>query len=147
MARRAVKVVIAATLMFLLVTPMAMAKLIDVKSGQGINSPGGPNPVDPTQPIAPNCAGTICIGGGATSGGGNGLFVQIGPENTPGRIGRVAASVGDGVHLLKIYEEQYIPGNPVHGVLETVNALTGCVLKFNKACTPNHDDAGLITIG
>jgi hypothetical protein len=128
--------------MLLVAAPMAMAA---VQSGPGVD--GGGNPPDPTQAIAPNCPiASVCLGAGGTSGGGTGAFVQIGHENTPRSVGRVSVSVGDSGHLVSIYEEQYLPGNPVHGILETVNALTGCVLKFNKTCTPNDDDAGLITI-
>jgi hypothetical protein len=127
-------------LMMLVAAPMAMAA---VQSGEGIN--GGGQPVDP-MPITPNCRFSACVGYGASRGGGTGAFVQVGNEDAAGSVGRVSVAVGDSGNLVSIYEEQYLPGDPVHGVLETVNRLSGCRLKANKKCTPNHDDAGLITI-
>ena len=112
-----------------------------------------PYPVDPTAGIAPLVdLDPLSAGLGTTSGGGIGVFAQVGDEERLGlSVGRVGAELlGDG-HLARLFIEDYTGGNSIANTGETVNEFFGCIegTPF-QGCDPTVDDpndASLTTIG
>lgn len=150
----------ALTLAAVLGTTSAASAQIVTEYGQGYDCPPPeptaapcPNPIDPTAGIAPAVAlDPLWAGLGATSGGGLGVFVQVGEENRLGpAVGRVGLeALGDG-HLARLFIEDYTGGNSIANAGETVNEFFGCIegTPF-QSCDPGVDDpndASLTTIG
>lgn len=110
-----------------------------------------PYPIDPTAGIDPLIeADPLWVGIGGTSGGGLGVFVQVGEEDRLGpALGRYSVSVGDEGHLLRVFAEDYTGGNSVANTGETINEFFGCLAGPDPDCDAsrdNPDDASRLTV-
>jgi hypothetical protein len=140
-------------------TSMAQAQLVN-EYGQGSDCPPPeptaapcPYPADPTVGIEPLVAlDPVWAGVGTSSGGGIGVFAQVGEEERLGfSLGRVGVDLLGAGHLARIYIEDFTGGNSIANTGETVNEFFGCIegTPF-MGCDPTMDDpndASLTTIG
>jgi hypothetical protein len=143
--RKVVAVVLVAAGLLVGAGGTALARTID---GTGVDGSG---PLDPTSCITPQGANPVFLAVGTSCGGGVGVGVQVGQENTPNSLGRLGVALLDnspyGNELAEVYFEDYTTGNAIATLIFDVNNLIGCVLVHTNGqpCT-NTTDAGLSMI-